>query len=496
MPDVKLKRAAGELREKAQAERKKLEEFLVRQAAGELQEGETKLSGSEIADRTKEIDQMYGEAASMMEFDTLSGIMAQPADNLSPGAKQFQGSGGLREILAGLGQEQPRVFKGIGDFMRAVRRGNGRSETIDLRPLNDTQKVHMMHAFSQAARFQQGEPLAKDLLAGDEEGAKRAVQSFHELEGKTLVGDDTGSAGRGDYLVPTDYMAELLSIMGEEQQFINVARQVPMSRRTIAFPRLAQTTAADTRPVYSFAAITKIDEGAVKPEREPTFEQLVITAYKYAAYVEASDELLMDSIVGLAPVLVILLTSAIGYEYDRDGMRGSGTAEPWGFLNHACTWVQNRATANSVGLTDILGLEERFFGGGPNTRYLHHPSVLPKLGALASSNIIFWNRDVSGRLPGTLIGRPLVRTHKLPVLGTKGDLCLVDPGYYLAGNLQGMTVANSIHYKFAYDVTAWRALFRGAGTPWPAGLFSMESSGTAMTFRVSPFCVLGDVATS
>lgn len=491
---IELKRKAGELRGEAAEELKTLKSFLIRQANDELEESESRLSGSEINEKMDAIDGKAQEASAMMSMDTLEGILSDP-EKMDPVARRMAAGGAP---VAGPGaRAEGKVFPSVGSFFRQVRGLNGiHSDALDVEPLTKSQKVQLVQSWHAAVSYSKGEPFQKQLLAPtDEDGSKRALSTFEQQE-KALVGDNTGSAGRGDYLVPTEHMAELLIAMGEEQVFVNVCRQVPMTRRTLDFPRLAQSTVADTRPMFSFAAITKIGEGVQKAEREPTFEQLVMTAIKYAAYVEASDELLSDSIIGLAPVLVQLLTSAIAYEWDRDGIRGSGTNEPQGFLGHASEWVQNRVAAGTVGLGDVLGLEERFFGGGPNSRYLHHPSVLPKLGSLAASNVIFWNRDVSGKLPGTLLGRPLVRTHKLPVLGTKGDICLVDPAYYLAGNLQGMTVASSTHYQFRNDLTAWRAVFRAAGTPWPAGLFSMESSGAAMTYRVSPFCVLGDAATS
>lgn len=495
MKTIELKKRAGELRNQVAEGLTSLKATITEQAewGDNVPEGKTKLSGTEIKSRMDALDEKSQEAQALMSMDSLEGILSNP-DNVTDEAKRMAGAPGGH--VAGPGARQGKTWPSLGGFLRSVRSLNGLSDVMDFDPLSKSQKLQLVQSWHAAVSYSKGEPFQKDLLLpDDEEGSKRALQRF-EQQGKALVGDDTGSTGRGDYLVPTEHMAELLQVMGEEQAFVNVARQIPMSRRTLDFPRLAQTTASDTRPIFGFAAITKIGEGVQKPEHEPVFEQLTLTAVKYAAYIEASDELLSDSIIGLAPVLVQLLTSAISYEWDRDGMRGSGSSEPQGFLGSDAEWVQNRITAATIGLGDILGLEERFFGGGPNSRYLHHPSVLPKLGLLASSNVIFWNRDVSGKLPGTLLGRPLVRTHKLPVLGTKGDLCLVDPAYYLAGNLQGMTVASSPHYKFRNDLTAWRAVFRAAGTPWPAGLFSMESSGTAMTYRVSPFCVLGNAASS
>lgn len=492
MTDIALKRQAGELLESARKKRDDLKAFVLRQAEDKLEEGESRLTAEEIGRKHTEIVDLVNEAKNLERLDSLEDLFSRPDEHKSPEALRIQeilhsaidAGGRTREGVS------PAPFKSAIQFFRALRNQSPRRSAILPRePLDDAKRSYLIQSNMAAGAFDSGENVpTKFVTSGPQHEA--ALQEF-----KTLVGDDTGSAGRGDFLTPTENMAELLRAMGEQQVFANRARRVVMARRTVSFPRLAQTDATDTRPIYGFAAISKIAEGAQKDEREPTFEQLLITAIKYAAYVEASDELLLDSVVDVPPVLISLLTEGIGYEYDRDCIRGAGTTEPQGFLGHASEWTQNRKTVSTVTLEDVLGLSERFFGGD-QAIWLLHPSVIAKLGLLAASNVIFWSRDVSTRQPGTLLGIPLVRTHKLPVVGTKGDLCLVDPMFYLAGDLQRLAVASSTHFKFRNDITAWRATFRAAGTPWPAGLFTMEAAASAPVYRVSPFCVLDDVATS
>lgn len=472
MSGVALSRAAGEKRQQAQVQLDELKAAIAAQASGET-DAESRLTADEITQRKDAIASLLAEAKALEGVDSLDGIMSRPADELSDEAKRI-----MHEQEAGGRPERKAPFEGIGDFMRTVRTATGKYDT----PVDLTAEKRQALAFlyKQATRLEQGERLE--------------VKELGDLDLKTLVGDDTSSTGRGDYLVPTEHMTQLLRTMGESQQFASRARRVPMSRRTADFPRLAQTDATDTRPFFSFAAITKIAEGAQKPEREPVFEQLTLTAIKYAAYVEAADELLSDDITGsLAPVLVELLTGAIAYEYDRDTIRGSGNAEPQGFIGSNAEYAVNRASSGAISTTDVFNMESRFFGDEGGI-YMFHPSVIPQLYALAASNVIAWQRDISSAAPGVLLGRPLIRTHKLPTLNAKGDLCLVDPSFYLVGDLQRVTVMNSIHYAFRNDVTAWRATFRAAGTPWPAGTFSHEASGGSKTWEVSPFVSLDIVA--
>lgn len=478
--DIKLSQKAGELREAAHAEMEALKTQVEAQAGGaELPEGQTKLSPEEIEERAAGIEAKFAEAKSYERMNSLEGVIerleADPT-TVAPAVKHVLANAGLQ--IVGQEKDEP-VFKSTSHFLRAFRAEMGDYEA---HKLTDVERVKLQELRKGATRQDQGEEFAEKIFG--EKAAQEAVEAKAAL---------TGAAG-GAALVPTVHMSELLRVMGESQEFASRARHVPMLRRTIDFPRLVQTDNTDTRPIYGFAAVQKIGEGVQKPERVPAFEQFTLTAVKYASYLEAGDELLAESIISTEPLLVELLTDSIAYEYDRDCMRGSGTGEPQGFIGSDAEWVQGRVAANDFQLGDIFGMEERFFGTGGI--YLHHPSLIPDLYGLAASNLIVWNPDLATGVPGTLLGRPLVKTHKLPALGTKGDICLVDPSYYIAGDLQSITIASSREYQFRNDLTAWRAVFRAAGSPWPAGLFSMESSGSAMTWRVSPFIVLGDVVTS
>jgi HK97 family phage major capsid protein len=470
--NIELKRRAGELREQAQAEWDEFKSQVSRQVSGE-NEGETRLTADEIAEKSAAIKAKLAEAKAVEGLDDLDGLMARtPQDGSS------EANGMLKQIANALNNggredEKQEVWgKSINSFLRAIRTKHGNYD----HPVQITDE--------QRKSLNMSRKLATLMHRGERMPTKRV--SDNEL--KTMVGDDDQSASGGHFLVPAEHSAELLRVMAEQQQFIPRARRIPMARPTVDFPRLVQTEATDTRPMFSFAAVEKIAEGAEKPEREPKFEQLVLSAIKYAAYTEASDELLVDSIVPLEPVITGGLSAAIGYEYERDCIRGSGTGEPQGWLGSDAALTVNRQVADEIATTDVFNLEAQFFGD--NGVYMYHPSAIPQLYGLSQDNIIVWNPNLADGVPGTLLGRPLVSTHKLPLLGATGDLSLVDPSFYLVGDLQAVTIANSVHFRFRNDVTAWRATFRGAGTPWPAAPFSHESDGTDMTYEVSPFVSL------
>lgn len=474
---VQLKRQATELREQAHTKLEALRGQIQKQMTGQLADGETRLSNEEIVNRKKEIEELIAQAKSVEGLDDLDAMMNRPESEMSPAAREIkQGLESRAQDAAGKGKGSA-YFKSLGHFLRSVRATQGNYSGARL---SEDQKAVLSHLHEQASRIDRGETLT--------------VKELGDLDIKTLVGDDPGSSGRADYLVPPEHMTELLRLMGEQQQFAQRTRRVPMARRSVVFPRLVQTDATDTRPMFSFAAVAKVSEAAQKPEREPTFDQMTLTAVKYAAYLEASDELLVDSIIDLPPVLTTLMTDAIAYEYDRDTMRGTGVGEPLGVINSPAMLSIPRQNAGAVTIVDIFNLEAHFFG--TDGIYLFHQSAIPQIYALQSNNLVAWTNDLTATVPGTLLGRPMVRTAKLPLLGNEGDFNLVDPSFYLTGEVQGITVANSIHYKFRNDVTAWRAVYRAAGAPWPGGTFTMEATAGVKDYEVSPFVNLAVPAAS
>jgi HK97 family phage major capsid protein len=89
------------------------------------------------------------------------------------------------------------------------------------------------------------------------------------------------------------------------------------------------------------------------------------------------------------------------------------------------------------------------------------------------------------------MGYPIVWTEKLPALGTQGDILLANWPDYLVGDRQATTIDASMHYRFRYDLMAWRAVHRVDGQPWLSAPLTLADGA----FQISPFVILGDVAT-
>jgi HK97 family phage major capsid protein len=115
-------------------------------------------------------------------------------------------------------------------------------------------------------------------------------------------------------------------------------------------------------------------------------------------------------------------------------------------------------------------------------------SALKKIVGMADAlgNSILITGDISKGLPPTLAGFPLFFTFRQQALGTKGDLMLVDPAYYLVKDGSGHFVQTSDALLFKEDQTLIKCTWFIDGEPWVKAPILAEDAVTT----VSPYVLL------
>jgi HK97 family phage major capsid protein len=152
----------------------------------------------------------------------------------------------------------------------------------------------------------------------------------------------------------------------------------------------------------------------------------------------------------------------------------------------------SRGTASTIVFNDVANMMIKFLGmtGGTGV-WIASQSTLGQILQLKDSvgNAIFissGNAGAQGPVSQTLFGKPIYFTFNQPVLGTKGDLMLVDPAYYLIKDGSGPFIQASEHVNFTSDQTIIKMTWWYDGEPWvKAPLLMPDASSTA-----SPFVVL------
>jgi HK97 family phage major capsid protein len=308
-------------------------------------------------------------------------------------------------------------------------------------------------------------------------------------EQQKILVENTGATG--GFLVPVEQRADLLKLPGPDIQVRPKATVIPIRRRQIQWPVLDQTNTTAGIPAWFGGVQARwTEESGYKYEYPPAFRQINLVAHKLVCLTIASDELLADSAISLEALIGQLFQGAISWYEEEAFINGTGAGQPWGIIGAGGTFVQARAVVGAIGLVDIINMLEHSYG---NPVWFITRSALPSLlqlnGPAGNPSYVFIPNARDG-MPGTLFGYPVYYNEHCPLIGNRGDIILADCRYYLIADRQATTIDASIHDRFRYDETVWRAVHRVDGQEW----LSQPLRYSDGTTQVSPFVIL-DAAT-
>lgn len=293
-----------------------------------------------------------------------------------------------------------------------------------------------------------------------------------------------GTPAGGGYLVPDQFLPEILQVKPEDAIVRPRARVIPAGYPpdgTIYIPALDQ----DTYGMQGGMSVSWIEEAETKPASAPKFARISLTPHEVAGSMYVTDKLLRNS-AAFEPLARGLMRDAVIATEEAAFLSGAGTTQPTGLIGHASNVLINRAGASAISYADVRNMYARMLMGGSYV-WIANQSTLPQLMALKDeANQLIWQPNAREGAPGTLLGIPCTITGKTPVLGTRGDLILADLKYYLIKDGSGIFVDMSSHFRFKENITTFKITWNVDGRPWPDGPFTLEDGSTT----VSPFVVL------
>lgn len=318
-----------------------------------------------------------------------------------------------------------------------------------------------------------------------------------------------GSGITGGYVVPPEFVSNLMQLAIEDSIVESRASKMPMTSLTLTVPSLDVTTVqgAGNTPFLGGVKATWAAEAATRTESEPTFRQTELKAHELSFYAVASNTLLADNAVALDSLLSQLFSAAIAWYTDYAYFQGDGVGKPLGLLNCAATIQVTRSVASHFKFADVVGMLARLYmpsWRGGKTCWVMHQSVFPDLAQLnagegytSGTGRPVWLPIDQGvqTLPGqtagpwsvgSLMGLPTILTEKLPPLGTTGCVGLFDFSKYLLGQRADIVVEVSPHVRFLNNQMVWRIVWRGDGQPWLNNPVTLADG----TNTVSPFVTL------
>jgi HK97 family phage major capsid protein len=307
------------------------------------------------------------------------------------------------------------------------------------------------------------------------------------LDAKAMSGDVGADGG---FLIPPDFREQLLAALPEGSLIRSGATVWPMASRTIDVPALEQGDLVAGQPAW-FGGLHFFwaGEGERKEESQAEFRLVTLRAKKLIGYTVSSDELVADSAISLAGFLTgpLGFTGGTRFMEDVAFLHGVGGNQPLGILNAPVTLEVERDVADEISYPDLLRMMASQLDLS-RARWLVSRTAmqhLPLMEGPPGNPRYLWGSAADG-IPTSLLGLPLDWTEKLPVLGQRGDIMLVNRQYYVIGDRQAPTVETTQFDRWRYDQTSWRLVHRVDGQPWldrPIPLFDQVT-------EVSPFVVL------
>jgi HK97 family phage major capsid protein len=314
---------------------------------------------------------------------------------------------------------------------------------------------------------------------------------FHEWAQKAALGEASGAAG--GYTVPPEFYQGLMQVVAENTFVRPRAFVMPMAGATVQIPYLDITTAppAGVSPFFAGVQMYWTAEAQTRTETEPQFKQLELKAWELSGYSVSSNVLLQDSVIGLEKFLMTLFGKAIAWFEEYAFLQGNGVGKPQGMLGSGAALAKNRDNVNQVSFNDVATMWSKLLPASWGSAvWTFSPTVVPQLLQLkdGANRAIFISIDqgITKAPNWSLLGRPAFPTEKVPALGTKGDLMLLDPALYVIGDRMSVEVAASEHVNFLKNQMTWRVVERVDGQPWLERPVTLQDTTT----QVSPFVIL------
>lgn len=378
------------------------------------------------------------------------------------------------------GTRKKSTFSSLGQFLVQVAAyGDARNPQRGLMP-----KELEAHA-SGAKSLTSDEPEEKEAHPYTTKGGVKSA--WGGSEAKTMF-ENVGASG--GFLVPDEYIANLLAVETPYMSAFDRATKLPMRRRQVSVPVLDQTGATAGVPSWFGGVQARwTEEGAYKYSTEPDFRKITLTAHKLACRALVTDELLEDNAIGLEAFLTSKMgfAGAIAWQREWAFLRGTGAGMPQGIVGAGATINVVPQQQQGFTLADSLNMLEAFMPSGDGVWIFHQRHLSNVYGMTDGNGNLVFTPNVNDKAPGKLWGYPVLFSDKLPAPGNAGSALLIDPAYYYYGDRGSVAIASTNAEYFSYDTTTVRAVYRVDGQPGLSAPITLEDGATT----ISPFVQLG-----
>ena len=323
------------------------------------------------------------------------------------------------------------------------------------------------------AGFKNFGEFALTVKRGSGHGAdQEAMQRLYNAT-STFGGENAGADG--GFAVPPEFRTAISVKINGPDSLLAMTDKLVTSSNSITIPK------DETTPWQTSGGIQAYweNEGVSIPPSKPLLDQSTIRLNKLTALVPVSDELLDDA-AGIDSYLRAKAPQKMIAKLNTAIISGTGVGQPSGIINSASQITVAAKTGQGAGTVifpNIVDMWASLYGQWRrNAVWLINQDVEPLLSYMAFQSAGTPTGTIPVYLPGntianqgydTLKGRPVIPVEACSILGSVGDIILVDLSQYMTATKgQDIKTDVSIHLYFDQDLTAFRFIMRVAGQPW------------------------------
>lgn len=289
-----------------------------------------------------------------------------------------------------------------------------------------------------------------------------------------VLGSNEGTGADGGFALQTDFAGQILESAAEQSPLLNRLDRYTCSSAANAMRWLSADETDVSKSVFGGVQMYWASEGATVAASKPQFRELKMDLEKMMGFAYCTDEMLTDAafmtgFFGTAFTLAAdrLLTESV--------ISGDGVGKPLGLLNSKAIIAVDKEASQAAGTflgANAIKMQARAM---PRNRdrlvWLMHPDaeeLLPYLSIQSGEAAKFlWNPE--GGLGNfdtqRVLNKPVLFEDSCSALGSKGDINLVDPMYYILLTKGTAKQDWSVHVEFLTDQNCFRMVYRCNGAP-------------------------------
>lgn len=320
-----------------------------------------------------------------------------------------------------------------------------------------------------------GDQLACIMEAG-RPGGQVDNRLYQVNESRAATGLNEGTNSDGGFLVQQDFTYRLMGNIYETSKLANRCNkfQISSNANSVKLPAIDETSRA-TGSRWGGIRGYWAEEAGEKTASKPKIRALELNLNKLIGLCYVTDELQMDA-GNLSRIIEQGFADELGFMIDDSIINGTGAGQPLGVLNSSCLVTQAKEAgqaASTLTIENVTKMWSRLIASSrQNAVWLINQDVEPQLYTMSlavgtGGGPVYLPSGGASEAPySTLFGRPVIPIEQCQTLGTKGDIFLADfkNGYILAEK-GGLQTDWSIHVRFIYDESCFRAVLRIDGQP-------------------------------